>query len=799
MPTALHDSRLDAVTSQRNTVSATMPPSIPSPPASSSDVDGQHDKEQQNHATNKEEDTCRLEHRSSPVTLPPPTTTIGSDESHRGRRGGDSSRSGGLHIRRTSPVMMIGGPTISNTHGGCGGGAAGPGRPPAPHISNVPIIHHRHMVHSSSRHHPQLRQHHSATNNSDSNSGCNCRKSRCLKLYCQCFAQSTTCSPDCHCQDCNNTPNHAKEISFARETVLERNPIAFDKFRRGPGLPAMGPPPHHFLGPGTSGPPVPPPPLSHLRAASMSNHHPAMGHYHHHRQLQQQQLHMARHRAAQLGPPQPFIVSGHQVREISSGCKCRKSFCLKKYCECFQNSMYCSSSCRCLNCGNHLSSATAPQFSPAGPSMAPSSIHDQRSVPFAPQDMQMNRFMTLPHVGGPHFERTPSTPIVATSKPHKRSSCMENVSSTSKEQLDNSSDSPSKTVTPKPRAESSSEDALAIMAAVAMAELGSKSRCVSTTDKKEPTAESAEQSKQDPAKPCVDGKRKTVDCEEQEANAVVISPPMSQIELQDKKRRRSDDLESPVRTLESRNPSPVAVEGTPGQQQTNKVHQQIKSTSMEKDATILSRECLQPEDDDAQSPSTSTSLQLQYRSSYPSYMMIHSQGHPGPSTISPTHGDHVIDHRFSMDSTMPRMSYPSTTHGHFGPRVPPPPFRHFHNGPMAWTSSLNSVGRKRSHGTVPQANGLPKSLSFRKICSKCGKTRAEHGDAGFGNKCPLTLCGRCGAGAEAHAKAKCAMGIRCELSVDQGAVPGSSEKYEKKIRDIAARADLQKSLQQADC
>ena len=178
MPTALPDNRLEAVASQRKTMSATMPPSIPSPPtrsngghgrpsmASYSGVDGQPDTEQQNHAR-EEEETCRLEHRSSPVTLPPPTTTIGSYI-------GDSSRSGGLHVRRTSPVMMVGGHTMSNTH--CIG--AEPDRTPASYFSNVPIVHHQHMVHSSSRHHPQLRQQHDATSTGNSNSGCNCRKSR---------------------------------------------------------------------------------------------------------------------------------------------------------------------------------------------------------------------------------------------------------------------------------------------------------------------------------------------------------------------------------------------------------------------------------------------------------------------------------------------------------------------------------------------------------------------------------------------------------------------------------------------
>jgi len=56
---------------------------------------------------------------------------------------------------------------------------------------------------------------------------CNCKKSRCLKLYCDCFGRGQPCSKECNCVNCLNTEAHFKERQEAMNSVLERNPSAF--------------------------------------------------------------------------------------------------------------------------------------------------------------------------------------------------------------------------------------------------------------------------------------------------------------------------------------------------------------------------------------------------------------------------------------------------------------------------------------------------------------------------------------------------------------------------------------------
>ena len=68
----------------------------------------------------------------------------------------------------------------------------------------------------------------SSSSSSSSLLSCNCRKSKCLKLYCSCFEHNRYCD-GCCCIDCSNTIEHNDKRTSAMNAITLRNPNAFSK------------------------------------------------------------------------------------------------------------------------------------------------------------------------------------------------------------------------------------------------------------------------------------------------------------------------------------------------------------------------------------------------------------------------------------------------------------------------------------------------------------------------------------------------------------------------------------------
>lgn len=117
---------------------------------------------------------------------------------------------------------------------------------------------------------------------------CKCKKSKCLKLYCECFQVQGYCSKECKCVGCNNVPEFEDVRQKAIQATLERDSRAFFRVHK-------------------------------------SGHSPK--------------------------ETKETTKNGSKVSH-PKGCHCKKSQCLKKYCECYQAGVSCGDNCKCIDCKN---------------------------------------------------------------------------------------------------------------------------------------------------------------------------------------------------------------------------------------------------------------------------------------------------------------------------------------------------------------------------------------------------------------------------------------------------------------
>ncbi|KAL5662494.1 hypothetical protein ACJX0J_029619, partial [Zea mays] len=118
---------------------------------------------------------------------------------------------------------------------------------------------------------------------------CACKKSRCLKLYCPCFSGGGYCSDKCGCQPCFNKEAFAETVHTTRKVLLSRQKRMSMKINRRP-------------------------------------------------EANTEPMEDAHHSSSSTPPKR--------------GCNCKKSSCLKKYCDCYQDGTGCSLFCRCDDCQN---------------------------------------------------------------------------------------------------------------------------------------------------------------------------------------------------------------------------------------------------------------------------------------------------------------------------------------------------------------------------------------------------------------------------------------------------------------
>ena len=180
---------------------------------------------------------------------------------------------------------------------------------------------------------------------------CNCPRSRCIKLYCECFQAGRYCSSDCCCKKCLNLKSESGPVgkrTFAIQNILSRNPFAFHKdkdllekkFNRASGLNCRCVKSQClklycdcFQSGKVCG--------KDCMCVKCLNTAEESGDYG--EATKARSLRLSRN-------PNAFKK---KEKKTGEGCSCKNSKCLKKYCDCFNNGLSCTSKCSCRDCQNY--------------------------------------------------------------------------------------------------------------------------------------------------------------------------------------------------------------------------------------------------------------------------------------------------------------------------------------------------------------------------------------------------------------------------------------------------------------